>query len=150
VDLSSLSENGWNEIVVGGGGDAYVNNVEFDLMGGEDPRPGTIALVAPDGSARRVADGLQFPNGMAITPDGSTLIVAESYAGRLTAFDIEAGGDLSNRRVWADLPGDQGGDGICIDADGAVWVAALQACLRVREGGEVLDRIELDQFCFAC
>jgi sugar lactone lactonase YvrE len=150
TDLSALSAHGWNEIVVDPRGNAYANNVEFDLMAGEEPKPGTIAVVAPDGGARQVADGLAFPNGMAITPDGSTLIVAESYAGRLTAFDITESGELSNRRIWADLPGDQGGDGICIDADGAVWVAALQECLRVREGGEVLERIELDQFCFAC
>ncbi len=150
VDLSDLSDYGWNEIVVDGRGNTYVNNIEFGLMDGEDPKPGTIALVTPDGSARQVADGLEFPNGMAVTGDDSSLIVAESYAGRLTAFDIGEHGELSNRRVWADLPGEQGGDGICIDGDGAVWVASLNACLRVREGGEILQTIELDQFCFAC
>jgi sugar lactone lactonase YvrE len=148
VDLRELSEHGWNEIVVDDRGNAYINSVGFDLMGGEDPSPGMIALVTPDGQARQVADGLQFPNGMAVTPDDSTLIVAESYEGRLTAFDIGTDGGLSNRRVWADLG--EGGDGICIDAEGAVWSPKFQSCVRVREGGEVLETIELDRFCFAC
>ena len=148
VDLSELSDYGWNEIVVDGRGNTYVNNVEFDLMGGEDPRPGIIALVTPDGSALQVADGIAFPNGMVVTPDNSTLIIAESYEGRLTAFDIAKDGGLSNRRVWADLG--EGGDGICMDSDGAVWSPKFQSCVRVREGGEVLERIELDRFCFAC
>ena len=148
VDLSSLSDYGWNEIVVDGRGNAYVNSVGFDLMGGEEPKPGIIAVVRPDGVARQVADGLAFPNGMAVTPDGSTLIVAESYEGRLTAFEVEADGALANRRVWADLG--EGGDGICIDAEGAVWCPKFRECVRVREGGEVLERIELDRFCFAC
>src|SRR5262245_61802441 len=148
ADLSALSEYGWNEIVVDGRGNTYVNNVDFDFMGGGDFCPGIIALVAPDGSVRQVADNIAFPNGMAVTPDNSTLIIAESFAGRLSAFDIDEDGGLSNRRVWADLG--QGGDGICLDAEGAVWTPAMQACLRVREGGEVLQRVELDRFCFAC
>jgi sugar lactone lactonase YvrE len=148
ADLSHLSEHGWNEIVVDGRGNAYVNNICFDFMGGGEFAPGIIAVVTPDGEARRVADGLAFPNGMVLTPDGSTLIVAESFAGRLTAFDVDADGGLSDRRVWDELG--QGGDGICLDAEGAVWTPAMQACLRVREGGEVLERIELDRFCFAC
>jgi sugar lactone lactonase YvrE len=148
VDLSDLSEHGWNEIVVDGRGNAYVNNIDFDMMAGEEPRPGIIAVVTPDGAARQVADGLAFPNGMVVTPDNSTLIVAESYEGRLTAFDIGQDGDLSNRRVWADLG--EGGDGICMDAEGAVWSPKFKACVRVAEGGEVLDEIELDRFCFAC
>jgi sugar lactone lactonase YvrE len=147
-DLADLSEYGWNEIVVDAQGKAYVNSVGFDLMGGEQPKPGFIAVVSPDGDARQVADGLQFPNGMVITPDGGTLIVAESYEGKLTAFDLDDDGGLSNRRVWADLG--EGGDGICIDADGAVWSPKFQSCVRVAEGGEVLEEIELDQFCFAC
>ena len=148
VDLRDLSDYDWNEIVVDGRGNAYVNSVGFDLMGGEEPKPGYIAVVTPDGTARRVADGLAFPNGMVVTPDGSTLIVAESYEGRLTAFDIGDDGGLSDRRVWADLG--EGGDGICMDAEGAVWSPKFQACVRVREGGEVLETIELDRFCFAC
>jgi sugar lactone lactonase YvrE len=148
VDLSGLSQHGWNEIVVDGRGNTYVNNICFDFMGGGEFAPGIIALVTPDGSVRQVADGLAFPNGMAVTPDNSTLIVAESFAGRLTAFDVAGDGSLSNRRAWADLG--EGGDGICIDAEGAVWSPAMKTCVRVREGGEVLERIELDRFCFAC
>jgi sugar lactone lactonase YvrE len=148
VDLGDLSEHGWNEIVVDARGNTYVNNIEFDLMGGEDPKPGIIALVTPDGSARQVADGIAFPNGMVVTPDNSTLIIAESYAGRLSAFDIAEDGGLSKRRVWADLG--EGGDGICLDAEGAVWSPKFKSCVRVREGGEVLETIKLDRFCFAC
>ena len=98
-----------------------------------------------------MADGIAFGNGMAVTPDGSTLIVAESYGHRLTAFDIGADGSLSNRRVWADL-GNGVPDGICIDAEKAVWYADVpnQCCVRVREGGVVLEAIELDRGCFAC
>jgi sugar lactone lactonase YvrE len=148
ADLSGLSEHGWNEIVVDGRGNTYVNNICFDFMGGGEFAPGIIALVTPDGSLRQVADGIAFPNGMVVTPDNSTLIVAESFTGRLSAFDIAADGVLSNRRVWAELG--EGGDGICIDAEGAVWTPAMKTCLRVREGGEVLRRIEVDRFCFAC
>jgi sugar lactone lactonase YvrE len=148
ADLSGVSRHGWNEIVVDGRGNTYVNNICFDFMAGEEFAPGIIALVTPDGSIRQVADGLAFPNGMVVTPDNSTLIVAESFAGRLAAFDIAADGSLSNRRVWAELG--EGGDGICLDSEGAVWTPAMQTCLRVREGGEVLERIELDRFCFAC
>ena len=123
----------------------------FDLMAGADFAPGTIALVTPDGSARQVAGNVAFPNGMAVTPDNSTLIVAESYGRKLTAFDIAANGGLSNRRVWAAL-GDGVPDGICIDAENAVWYADVpnQRCVRVREGGEVLATINLDRGCFAC
>jgi sugar lactone lactonase YvrE len=142
---------GWNEIVVDGRGNAYINGGGFDLLAGEAFAPGIIALVTPDGSARQVADGIAFPNGMAVTPDNKTLIVAESYAKRLTAFDIEATGLLSNRRVWADL-GDGVPDGICIDTEGAVWYGDVpnKRCVRVREGGEVLRTIDLDRGCFAC
>jgi sugar lactone lactonase YvrE len=148
ADLGGLSEYGWNEIVVDARGNAYVNNICFDFMSGAEFAPGIIALVTPDGSVRQVADGIAFPNGMVVTADNSTLIVAESFAGRLSAFDIAADGGLSNRRVWAELG--EGGDGICIDAEGAVWTPAMKSCVRVREGGEVLERIELDRFCFAC
>jgi len=148
ADLGDLSPYGWNEIVVDGRGNTYVNTIGFDFMAGEQFAPGIMALVTPDGSSRQVADGIAFPNGMAVTPDNSTLIVAESFAGRLTAFDITGDGDLSNRRVWAELG--RGGDGICLDAEGAVWAAVPDGCVRVRDGGEVLQRIELDNFCFAC
>jgi sugar lactone lactonase YvrE len=148
ADLGGLSEYGWNEIVVDGRGNTYVNNICFDFMSGAEFAPGIIALVTPDGSIRQVADGIAFPNGIVVTEDNSTLIVAESFTSRLTAFHIGPDGSLSNRRVWAELG--EGGDGICIDAEGAVWTPAMKACMRVREGGEVLERIELDRFCFAC
>jgi sugar lactone lactonase YvrE len=150
ADLSTVSR-GWNEIVVDGRGNAYVNGGGFDLMAGDAFAPGFIVLVTPNGDVRQVADGLAFPNGMAITPDNSTVIVAESYAKKLTAFDIGAGGGLSNRRVWAEL-GDGVPDGICLDVEGAVWYADVpnKRCVRVREGGEVLQSVQLDRGGFAC
>lgn len=150
-NLKPISDKGWNEIVIDGRANAYVNGGGFDLMAGEPFAPGLVALVTPDGVARQVADGIAFPNGMAITPDNSTLIVAESYAARLTAFEIAADGTLSNRRSWAEL-GEAAPDGICIDASGAVWYADVphRRCVRVAEGGEVLDLIELDRGCFSC
>jgi sugar lactone lactonase YvrE len=139
ADLTGLADDGWNEIVVDGRGNIYVN-------GG--PR---IALVTSDGMARQVADSIAFANGMAVTPDNSTLIIAESHGKRLTAFDIAIDGSLSNRRVWADLAGGFP-DGICIDAENAVWYADVpnKRCVRVREGGEVLQTVNLDRGCFAC
>ena len=137
ADLTGL-DSLFNEIVVDGRGNAYVNG-------------GIIVLVTAGGTARQVAGGLQFGNGMAVTPDNSTLIVAESHGNRLTAFDIAADGGLSGRRVWADLGGGFP-DGICIDADGAVWYADVpnKRCVRVREGGEVLQTVDADRGCFAC
>jgi len=151
ADLTNLSVQTLNEIVVDGRGNIYVNDIGFDMKSGAAFIPGSIDLVTPDGSARRVADGLAFPNGMAITPDNATLIVAESYAQRLTAFDLAPDGSLSNRRVWADL-GDGAPDGICLDAEGAVWYADVphQRCVRVRAGGQVLQTVNLDRGCFAC
>jgi sugar lactone lactonase YvrE len=150
ADLAGLSRFPWNEIVVDGSGHIYVNNIGFDFAGGE-VAPGSVALVAPDGSVRQVAGDVAFPNGMVVTPDNSTLILAESYASRLTAFDIAADGSLSEGRVWAEL-GDGVPDGICLDIDNAVWYADVPnaRCVRVREGGEVLQTIELDRGCFAC
>src|SRR6266498_1353515 len=150
ADLSAIADHRWNEIVVDGRGNIYVNGMGF-RFGQEEFRPGIIALVTPDGSAREAADGIAFPNGMVVTPDDSTLIVAESYAKRLTAFDIAADGSLTNRRIWADL-GDGVPDGICLDAGNAVWYGDVpnKRCVRVREGGEVLQTVELDRGCFAC
>jgi sugar lactone lactonase YvrE len=140
ADLRPVSENVWNEIVVDGRGNAYVN-------GG----PGIIALVTCDRSVRRLADGIAFPNGMAITPDNRTLIIAESHGKQLTAFDIASDGSLSSRRIWAAL-GNGVPDGICIDAENAVWYADVpnKRCVRVLEGGEVLQTIDVDRGCFAC
>ncbi len=151
AELSNLSKKGLNEIVVDGRGNVYVNAVGFDLLAGENFAPGIIALLTPDGTARQVADGIAFPNGMAVTPDNSTLIVAESYGKKLTAFDIKQDGSLSKRREWANL-GSGVPDGICIDSDNAVWYGDVpnKRCVRVREGGEVLQVIDLDRGCFAC
>src|SRR5205085_129918 len=112
---------------------------------------GHIALVTADGSSRLVADGIAFPNGMLITPDNATLIVADSYGKCLVALDITEDGSLANRRVWADL-GDGVPDGICLDAENAVWYADVpnERCVRVREGGEVLQTVAIDRGCFAC
>ena len=142
---------GWNEIVVDPRGHTYVNEVGFDLMSGEQPQAGSVWLVREDGSSSQVAGDVWFPNGMAVTADGSTLIVAESYGHVLTAFDIADDGTLGPPRVWADL-GDANPDGICLDAEGACWYADVphQRCVRVAEGGEVLDVVEADRGCFAC
>jgi sugar lactone lactonase YvrE len=151
ADLSGFSEAYWNDIVVDGRGNVFLNEVGFNLMTGAEPRPGSVAVVRPDGSAERYAAGLGFPNGMAVTPDNSALIVAESYNHRLTAFDIGGDGSLAGQRVWADL-GTGTPDGICIDSSGAVWYADVpgKCCVRVREGGEVLETASLDRGCFAC
>jgi sugar lactone lactonase YvrE len=152
VDMTGLIPHGWNEVIVDSRGYAYVNSPNFDMSQGFDfevgSKSGVIAVVTPAGNARVVADGVAFPNGMAITADGSTLIVAESFASRLGAWDIEADGSLSNRRVWAAVP--VGVDGICVDAEGAVWCATPRGCVRVREGGEVAQTIPLDLFGFSC
>jgi sugar lactone lactonase YvrE len=148
AELSHLAGD-WNELVVDGRGNIYVNGrCEFDFSGA--PPVGIIALVTPDGDVGQVADGIAFPNGMVVTPDNRTLIIAESIAGRLTAFDIAEDGSLSNRRTWAD---GVGADGICLDADGAVWAqsgAMETACVRLRQGGELLERVDFDRSPFAC
>jgi sugar lactone lactonase YvrE len=150
ANLIGLADHPWNEIVVDARGNAYINNIGFDFPEGEFAT-GIIAVVTPDGTARQVADDVAFPNGMVVTPDNATLIVAESYGSRLTAFDITPDGSLANRRVWADLNGGAP-DGICLDAEGAIWYGDVpnKCCVRVREGGEVLQTIELDRGCFAC
>lgn len=150
ADLRSLSNSPWNEIVVDGRGNIYVNGGGPAPAAGEHFGPGTIVLITPDGTIRQVAENIAFANGMAVTPDNKTLIIAESHANRLTAFDIAADGSLSNRRVWADLDGFP--DGICLDAEGAAWYADVpnKRCVRVREGGEVLQTVTVDRGCFAC
>lgn len=153
ADLTSVVAKGAiNEIVVDGRGHSFVNGSGYDMMAGEDPAPGSIVCVTPDGIGRVVADGIHFGNGMAITPDDSTLIVAESHAARLAAFTIGADGSLRDRRVWAELGEGAAPDGICLDADGAVWYADVpnKHCVRVGYGGEVLDVVKADRGCFAC
>lgn len=147
ADLSHLSPYGCNEITVHPAGHIYVNNVNFDFPGGAF-QPGFIALVGADGVARKVAGDLAFPNGMAILGNGRTLVCAESFNGNLTAFDIAADGTLSGRRLWANV-GEFGNDGICADADGAIWTSTGPTVLRIRDGGEVLEKFELDRMCFA-
>jgi sugar lactone lactonase YvrE len=150
ADLTAAAAPPWNDIVVDASGRAYVGATGFDFPGG-DFAPGLVALVTPGGAVRTVAEDVAFPNGIAIADDGATLILAESYGNRLTAWDIGADGSLSARRVWADL-GDGVPDGVCVDAEGAVWYADVpnRCCVRVREGGEVLARVSLDRGAFAC
>lgn len=150
ADLAPVSTKPWNDIVVDSRGNAYVNSIGFDFPE-EEFAPGIVVLVTRDGTVTPVAHGLAFPNGMAVTPDGSTLIVAESYAEQLTAYEIADDGTLSGRRVWATTPGDHP-DGICLDATGAVWYADVgnRHCVRIREGGEVLATVDLDRGAFAC
>lgn len=151
ADLSQLAPFHCNDMVVDARGRAYVGNFGFDLYGGDATVPTTLVLVEPDGRTRVVADDLYFPNGTVITPDGRTMIIGESFAARLTAFDIEPDGSLTNRRVWAQLQGDVP-DGICLDAEGAVWVASplSHSVLRVRQGGEETHRIAIEKQAFAC
>jgi sugar lactone lactonase YvrE len=154
ADLSALSGLGCNDIVVDGRGNAYVNSPNFDFATGppDGPvQPGAVAVVKPDRTVRLVAQDIAFPNGMAVTADNATLVVADSYRHQLLAFTIEADGGLSARRVWADL-GDAAPDGICLDAEAACWYADVphQQCVRVAEGGRVLDTVSLDRGGFAC
>lgn len=154
ADLGSLSEFGCNDIVVDGRGNAYVNSGNFDFASGPPPgdvQPGLVGVVTPDGASRVVAEDIAFPNGMAVTADGLTLVVADSYCHHLLGFDIADDGSLSGRRVWAEL-GDDNPDGICLDASGAAWYADVphQRCVRVAEGGQVLQTVDLDRGGFAC
>ncbi len=148
---AKLGRPGWNDIVVDGRGNAYINRANFDPRADAEIQPGGVHLVTPDGAVREVADDILFPNGMAVTPDNATLIVADSYRHALVGFDIGADGGLSNRRVWADL-GTGTPDGICLDAEGAAWYADVPGacCVRVAEGGEVLRTVALDRGGFAC
>ncbi len=143
ADISKLVNSDINDMVIDAKGNAYVGNMGYNMFGGEEMKLTNMILVTPDGKAREVANGLAFPNGPVITPDGKTLILAESMGRRLTAFDILADGSLQNRRVFADLDGAEP-DGICLDAAGAVWLAAInrRGFLRVKEGGEVTHKIE--------
>lgn len=150
-DLSpyGAADQAFNEIVVDAAGRAWVDRP--GSMPWEERKPGIVAVVLPDGTSREVADDVWFPNGMAIVGD-TTLVVAESHADRLTAWTITDDGSLVDRRVWAALGEGEAPDGICIDADGAIWYASVPArhCVRVAEGGEVLATVEADRGCFAC
>jgi sugar lactone lactonase YvrE len=154
ADLTHITNAIWSEMTIDGRGNIYVNSIGFDFsemverVGDPSKAPtGVIALVTPDGQARKVADEIAFPNGMVITPDNQTLIVSESFTGALLAFDITHDGSLSGRRTWAD---GLGPDGISLDAEGAIWTSTRDnGCVRVAEGGRILDRIQLDRACFA-
>jgi sugar lactone lactonase YvrE len=151
ADLSSYATFHCNDMVVDTHGRAYVGNFGWDIYGGGSQVTACIVQVEPNGPTRVVADDLHFPNGTVVTPDGGTLIVGESFAARLTAFDVAADGSLSNRRLWAQLHGAVP-DGICLDAEGAVWVASPISAevLRVRQGGEVTHRQAVETQAFAC
>jgi sugar lactone lactonase YvrE len=139
----TIIEHPANEIVVDGRGNAYINGADFNFSGGEAPEPGWIRLITPDGEVRQVAGDIAFPNGMVITPDNRTLIISESFAGRLTAFGIDPDGGLSGRRVFAE---GLGPDGICLDAEGAIWVSTgANSVVRVADGGQILQRVELGE-----
>ena len=150
-DLAPYGATGqpFNEIVVDVAGRAWV-----DMPGSmpwEEPKPGIVSVVLPDGSSRQVADDVWFPNGMVVLGE-DTLVLAESHADRLTAWTITESGELVDRRVWADLGPGSAPDGICADAKGAIWYASVpgQRCTRVAEGGEVLETVGADRGCFAC
>ena len=157
ADLSQLATHFCNDMVVDKKGNAYVGNFGFDLHAGEPIKPTNIILVRPGEEPCVVAENVFFPNGTVITPDDKTLIVGETFASCLTAFDINEDGTLTNRRVWADLRSIEEGytpvpDGICLDAEGAIWVASPSTndVIRVQEGGALLDKVEVDRGAFAC
>ena len=151
ADLSALASFHLNDMVVDRQGRAYIGNFGFDLHNRQPFKTAELILVTPDGRARVVADEMGFPNGSVITPDGSTLIVGESFNRRLTAFDIEPDGSLARRRVWAQLD-DGVPDGICLDAENAIWIASplTKEVLRVHEGGKVSERIGFATQAIAC
>jgi sugar lactone lactonase YvrE len=157
ADVSPFARHRSNDMLVDAAGRAYVGNFGFDSAAAEPagrrPAPASLTAVSPDGTVTEAAAGLMFPNGMVLTPDGATLIVAETYGARLTAFDVAPDGTLSRQRTWADLSGTGiYPDGICLDAEGAVWVAnaAGTACLRVRAGGGIVAEEQFSQRCYAC
>jgi sugar lactone lactonase YvrE len=152
IDLSSYVPNRINDMVIDRQGRAYVGGFGFNLFNGEEPRPTVLLCVEPNGRVREVADHLHFPNGMVITPDGRTLIVGETLGARMTAFEIQPDGGLTNRRVFAAIEG-LIPDGCCLDAEGAVWVAwpGSNRAVRVRQGGQIADTIELPgRHAYAC
>lgn len=154
ADLSGYTAHPINDMVVSDRGVAYIGSFGFDLHHGEAPRTTVLLAVDVESGAHHVAcDEMRFPNGMVITPDGSTLIVGETFASCLTAFTIGTDGSLSGRREWATLDGGAMADGICLDAEGCVWVSSpvTREFVRVREGGEVTDRISSgDVMAIAC
>jgi sugar lactone lactonase YvrE len=151
ADLDGIATGHCNDMVVGPQGNAYVGNFGFDFEGGDPPAPATLAIVWADGTVTAAADDLLFPNGSVITDDGTTLIVGESMGARYTAFTITHDRGLTDRRVWADVPG-MAPDGCTIDAEQGIWFAdALgKQVVRVVEGGEITHRIATSDSVFAC
>lgn len=155
ADLSALAPRRCNDMVVDDRGGAYVGNFGFEIGTDgvtEEPRGTVLIRVEPDGAARVVADDLWFPNGMVLVDGGRTLVVAETWRARLTAFDVAADGGLSYRRVWAALDHSVYPDGICLDPAGAIWVASpsTRECLRVASGGDITARVAPGRSVFAC
>jgi sugar lactone lactonase YvrE len=151
ADLSALASWWCNDMVVDGLGRAYVGNFGFDMYGDAKPCKTNVVRVDPDGTAMSAAEDLGFPNGMVVTADNATLIVGESFGGRLVSFRIDDDGSLHDRRVFAQLEGATP-DGICLDAEGAVWIACpiSNRCLRIADGGDVLDEVTIERGAFAC
>ena len=151
ADLSSVLADKCNDMVVDAAGNAYVGSFGYDLVGGADFVPSGLALVRPDGSVEQAATDLAFPNGMVLTPDGRTLIVGETFGGGYVAYTVGDDATLSDRRQWA-VVGGTAPDGCTLDADGAIWFAdALGSqVVRVREGGEVTERVETPMPAYAC
>lgn len=151
ANLESLTSFICNDMVVDEAGRAYVGEVGFDVHGGAPFKAASLVMITADGDAKVVDADLACPNGAVITPDGATLIVAESLADRLTAFDIRPDGSLTNKRVWAAIEG-LGPDGICLDAEGGIWVASpfAKEVLRILEGGEVTNRFKTERMPLAC
>ncbi|KKK42157.1 hypothetical protein LCGC14_0711250 [marine sediment metagenome] len=151
ADLREHATFWCNDMVVDKHGRAYIGNFGFDYANGEPPKPAEIVMVEPNGGKMVVAENLSFPNGTVITPDGKTLIVGETFAQRLTAFEISSDGSLKERRIWANLrtlpP-----DGVCLDSDGGIWVAApgRHRVVRVLEGGEITDKVKIKTDAYAC
>lgn len=151
ADLSGVAVSDLNDLVVDSQQRIYVGCFGFDIGAGAPFHPAPLMRVDPDGSVTVVADGLSFPNGLLLNDAGDTLYVAQSHAHNILAFDVDEKGDLSHQRIWADL-GDFRPDGICLDAEGAVWAGGIEACafIRVAEGGGVLERIDMgDQWAIA-
>jgi sugar lactone lactonase YvrE len=151
ADLSAIATGRCNDMVVAADGNAYVGNFGFELWDAADPKAAALALVRPDGTVEVAADGLSFPNGSVVTPDGRTLIVGETFGRCYTAFDIRADGTLGNRRTWASVEG-TAPDGCTLDADGAIWFANAGGTnvLRVKEGGEITHDVDVGQGTYAC
>jgi sugar lactone lactonase YvrE len=152
-DLSNIATWHANDMVVAVDGTAYVGNFGFRIFPTrEDPKPAAIAKITPSGTASVAARGLWFPNGMVISEDGHTLVVAESAARRLSAFDVAGDGSLVNQRLWGHMTPNQLPDGICLDGEGAIWIASppSKEVVRMREGGEIVERIALEQEAIAC